>query len=205
MLDEIEDIHTHHDDLSCLEAVGVFPNKTALEAAINDLLVEGFNRRELSLLASEVAAGTELGLVRKPPVELADDPKARRTDYFCPEALGGAEGALIGGFTYVPAAGALWVASAVGGTTIVAAVATVATGGAGLLVGAGLAYWLARRHSRHLQEQLSQGGLLLWVRTRTPELEAKAVEILNKHGAHDVHVHDASRIEPRAADMPSQE
>ena len=193
MSDTIHPVETHHDDLSCREAVGVFPDKTALEAAIDELLIEGFNRRELSLLASATAAERKLGLARKAPEDLADDPSALRTDYFCPEALGGAEGALVGGFTYVPAAGALWVASAVGGTTVVAAVATAATGGVGLLVGAGLAYWLSHRHSSYVQEQIDKGGLLLWVRTRTPELETKAVEILEKHKAHNVHVHDASR------------
>jgi len=35
------------------EAVGVFQNANDLEAAIDDLLSNGFNRAELSLLASE--------------------------------------------------------------------------------------------------------------------------------------------------------
>jgi hypothetical protein len=191
----IQTTELHCDDLACREAVGVFPDKVSLEQAIDELLLEGFDRRELSLLASETSAQSKLGLTRKSPEELADSPRAHRTDYFCPEALGGAEGALVGGFTYLPATGALWVASAFGATTIVTTVATVATGGTGLLVGAGLAYWLARRHSSHLQEQIDQGGLLLWVRTRTPELEAKALRTLEKFNAHNAHVHDASRLE----------
>ena len=40
-----------------------------------------------------------------------------------------------------------------------------------------------------LQEQLDRGGLLLWVRTWDKDREKRAVDILNKHSGHDVHVH----------------
>ncbi len=71
-----------------------------------------------------------------------------------------------------------------------ATVATVASGSIGLLVGAGLAVWLARRHSARIHSQLEDGGLIVWVRTRTEALEASALEILERCGAHNVHIHD---------------
>ena len=66
----------------------------------------------------------------------------------------------------------------------------MASGGIGLLVGTGLAVWLARRHSTHIQSQLEDGGLIVWVRTRTRALESTALEVLGRHGAHHVHAHD---------------
>ena len=41
-----------------------------------------------------------------------------------------------------------------------------------------------------LQAQLDKGGLLLWVRIADASHEQKALEILNRHGGEDVHVHD---------------
>ena len=175
---------------TCREAVGIFADVKPMEGAIDELLLNGFARREISLLASRKAAEGKLGLKHESAADLADDPAAPRTDYFCPEALGGAEGALVGGFTYLPATGAFWIASSVAGTTVAATVATVASGGIGLLVGTGLAVWLARRHSTHIQSQLEDGGLIVWVRTRTRALESAALEVLGRHGAHHVHAHN---------------
>lgn len=87
---------------TCREAVGIYAEAKTMETAIDELLLNGFARREISLLAGRKAAEAKLGLTHKSAAELADDPQAPRTDYFCPEALGGAEGALVGGFTYLP-------------------------------------------------------------------------------------------------------
>ena len=47
-----------------------------------------------------------------------------------------------------------------------------------------------RRYADWLQEQLDRGGILLWVRTDTPEDERKALRILTQHSAHDIHIHE---------------
>ena len=47
-----------------------------------------------------------------------------------------------------------------------------------------------RRHAEWLQEQLDRGGILLWVRTPTAEDERKAMEVLTRYSAHDVHIHE---------------
>jgi hypothetical protein len=70
----------------------------------------------------------------------------------------------------------------------VAAAVTAAAIGGGLLSTA-LGHWLDRRDAEWVQEQLDRGGLLLWVRTPDAERERRAVEILRRHSAHDVHVH----------------
>ena len=43
--------------------------------------------------------------------------------------------------------------------------------------------------ARRLQEQLDHGGLLLWVRTWDVDEEERAIQILERHSARDVHVH----------------
>ena len=53
-----------------------------------------------------------------------------------------------------------------------------------------LARWLDKHHAEHLQEQLDHGGLLLWVRTPDAAAERRALEVLTRHSAHDVHIHE---------------
>ncbi|MGQ0681874.1 MAG: hypothetical protein ACT4OC_05810, partial [Bradyrhizobium sp.] len=55
-------------------------------------------------------------------------------------------------------------------------------------------------HAKHLNEHLAHGGILLWVRTRNMEHERKALDILRRHSAHDVHSHElppAPEVAPR--------
>jgi len=83
------------------EAVGIFASQQDLQAAIDDLLTSGFARCELSLRGAETDA-----TAGQAPEALADDPVTPRIDHFCTEALGDAEGSLIGGFAVLPALGA---------------------------------------------------------------------------------------------------
>lgn len=166
------------------EVVGLFDDYAALEQAVDELLTSGFARCELSLLAEDGAGPG------RSTVQLADDPSAPRTDHFCTEALGNAEGSLVGGFVIVPAFGAAWAAAAAGATTLAATGLALGSGGAGAVLGAALAVLLARRRAADQASQAAAGGQLLWVRTRSPELERRALAILSRHAAHHVHAHD---------------
>jgi hypothetical protein len=72
----------------------------------------------------------------------------------------------------------------------IVAAAVTGTALAGALIGTVLARWLDKHHAEHLQEQLEHGGLLLWVRTPDESAERRALEILTRHSAHDVHIHE---------------
>ncbi len=159
------------------EAVGIFDTYEALEGAVDELLLAGFARCELSLLDRQTGPQ-------------ADDPAARRTDHFCTEALGNAEGALVSGFAIVPAFGTAAAGAAAGVGLLATAGLAIATAGTGALIGAALAALVVRRRQMGFDEQASHGGLLLWVRTTTPALEASALDILRRHAGHHVHAHD---------------
>jgi hypothetical protein len=88
------------------EAVGVFNRSEDLQDAIDELLSSGFDRTELSLLASEHAVEAKLGHRYEKVSALAEDPTVPRAAYVSTEAIGGAEGGLIGGLMYVGAAAA---------------------------------------------------------------------------------------------------
>ena len=98
------------------EAVGIFHRNENLQGAIDELLGSGFHRAELSLLASESTVQEKLGHRYEKASVLADDPTVPRSAYVSTEAIGGAEGGLIGGLVYVGAVVAAGAVVASGGT-----------------------------------------------------------------------------------------
>lgn len=171
------------------EAVAVFSDAEALEAAIDEILSSGFNRADVCVLASEGAVERELGHKYRKVEELEDDAGAAREAYVAREDLGDAQGALIGGFTYIGACAAIGAIVASGGTIVPAIIGAALSGGAGGLLGGALARIVGQHYAGHLQEQMEHGGLLLWVRVHDTAHEERAVAILKRHSGQDVHVH----------------
>ena len=174
------------------EVVGVFDDPDTLQAAIDDLLSAGFDRAELSLLASEEAVEQKLGHAYKKAAEVEDDITLPRSAYVSTESLGDAEGGLISGLVYVGAVATAGAVVATGGTLAAVIGAAAMAGGAGALIGSVLASMIGQHQAKNLQDQLDRGGLLLWVRSWDKDREQRAKAILSKHSAHDVHVHSLS-------------
>lgn len=171
------------------EAVGVFETADDLQNAIDDLLTNGFNRAELSLLASEEAVTKKLGHTYRKVSEMEDDPEAPRIAYVSTATIGDAEGALIGAPLYVAAILAAAVVVVSGGGLAAAIAGAAVAGGAGAAIGAVLARLFGRQQAERIEQQLERGGLLLWVRTWDEEDEKRACAILAENGGKDVHVH----------------
>ncbi len=174
------------------EAVAVFHDAEALQAVIDELQSSGFDRAEISLLASEEAVEDKLGHRYRKAAALEDDPKVPRAAYISLESIGDAEGALIGGLSYIGALAAGGAAVVSGGTLAGAYLAAALVGGAGGLFGSALARLFDYHHADYLQDQLEKGGLLLWVRTRDAAHEQRALGILRRHSGADVHLHELS-------------
>lgn len=171
------------------EAVGVFASASDLQSAIDELLSSGFHRAELSLLAGGDALNEKLAGGFADGRPLGDDPAVPRSAYVSPEAIGDAQGGIVGALVYAGAtvgAGAIVLS---GGAIVAALVAATLVGGAGGICGVLLANWLGDHHGRYLQAQIDHGGLLLWVRTRDAQAEGRALHILRKHSSRDAHVH----------------
>lgn len=174
------------------EAVGLFATADTLQAAIDDLLSSGFDRAELSLLASEEAIESELGHTYRKVGDLEDDDRIPREAYVSQESIGDAEGGLVGGLMYVGAVATAGAIVASGGAVAAMINGAILAGGAGALIGTALATLVGDLHARHLQDHLDRGGLLLWVNIRDAEHEKRAMDILKRHSGQDVHVHDLS-------------
>lgn len=174
------------------EVVAVFHTAESLESAIDELQSSGFDRAEISLLASEQAVEAKLGHRYQRTSELMDAEGVPRSAFVSSAAIGDAEGGLIGGLAYVGATVAAGAVVVAGGALAATIAAALVAGGAGGLIGAVLAKWVGGRHAEYFDEQLERGGLLLWVRAWSPEDEQKAAAILGKHCADKVHVHAIS-------------
>lgn len=171
------------------EVVGIFDRPADLHAAIDDLMLSGFDRSQLSLLADEKTVEEKLGYRYSRAEELADDPRAPRAAYVEDESRGGLEGSLVGVLTYVGATAAAGAVVASGGTIAALIGAAVVAGGTGGVLGTLLAKWVGNHHADYLQDQIDRGGLLLWVRARDDENERRAREILRARSGNDVHTH----------------
>ncbi len=176
------------------EAVGVFHDAESLQTAIDDLLSHGFDRAEISVLAGHDAVARTLGHDYTDVRSLEDDPQVPTTAFVPKESLGDAEGAVIGTFLYLPAVIGT-VAVVASGGTLAAAIAAAAVGaGVGGGIGTLLSRLIERHHANYLEDQLKRGGLLLWVRTRDGDHEARAQEVLKRHSAGDVHLHKLPKL-----------
>ncbi len=171
------------------EAVAVFHSVSDMETAIDELLSNGFDRAEISLLASEETVRQKFSTEPKSTRELEDNPDAPFVPYLARESFGSLEGYAIGLPLYIGAVVGFVPVLASGGAIAVAVAAAAAAGGGGAAIGSILAYMIGKHHADFLEHQLKHGGILLWVRTRDEVHEKRAVDILNRHSADDVHVH----------------
>lgn len=174
------------------EAVGIFDTFEALQKAIYDLMIAGFSRYDISLLADQKVLEAKLGRSYWTAPELADNPDAPRAAFVSEEAIGELEGSIAGGLfflgSYIALAAMLTPAS-----TLAASIATVAIGGGpSVVLGTLLARRVGKHHADHYATQIAHGGILLWVRVGTKEKEALAVKIMTGHSGREIHVHDWS-------------
>ena len=86
--------------------------------------------------------------------------------------------------------GALSVVASGGAVALAAAAAAAGGAVAGGLGGLVLSRYLEEKQAEELEALMISGGLVLWVRVRSPEQEQSAKEILRRHGGEAVRVHE---------------
>ncbi len=167
----------HHQDVA-QRIAGVMPSVQALQSVVDGLETQGFDRAQFGVLANQdaVPAGEDAAA-------LAADPKVRTDADSYPETEGAVSGALIGGLIYVGAAAAAGAVILTGGALGVALAALVAAGGAGGLVGALVTHGFKEDHARLIEDQISRGGVVLWIQPRDQAQADAAVAALKAGGA----------------------
>jgi hypothetical protein len=189
------------DRIKVREVAGVFHSRHAIEDAVEDLLLNGFDRADIDQLASLDEVGRRFGAYVAPEdaADLTASPRRRvftRDDVtvalvITVSVVGAAAGAAVA-FGVLASGGRDWSAGILG------VLAGLAAGTAYALV---IARVFRRDDVQGLETLEFDRGLVLWVRVRTPEREAIAQEILQRNGGRAIRVHEIE-IEKRAEDLP---
>ena len=172
------------------EAVAVFDDERALNAAVDELIQAGLRQEDMSLLAAAKLAADQGSETVE---ELADSADAPRTAFVSSDSR--TEG--LTALASAPGLVAGLAAPAVVGTggaalipTIAATLGSSATGGA---LGLVLARAFGRKHTAYVEQQIRRGGLILWVHAPDPAHDATILGILKRNGGKDVHIHASTR------------
>jgi hypothetical protein len=171
-----------------LEMVGVFSDGNAFEAAAIDLLNSGFRKKDISLLASEKAVVAELGHAYKRVEDIEDTPWLPKAAYVPAEHRRVTEGILFSALFILGAIAATGAVVLAGGPLSLKIVSGMFGAEIGGLIGGALGQSIEQWHAESLEEHLSHGGLLLWVRIRNEDQEKVAREIFTRHSGRDIHV-----------------
>jgi hypothetical protein len=184
------------------EAAGVFQDRDSLEAAVDGLLFAGFDRTDIDVLAGTKELIERLGDVYIAAEDLADVPDAPRAAFLARGEINLALILIPAILTVAGAAAAALVIITTKGTWVEVTMAAIL----GAIVAGSTGAWLTFRLSRRLRAEeiiaeASVGGLILWVRVRSPGQEEEAQRILRSQGARAVRVHEID-LEKRSDDLP---
>jgi hypothetical protein len=155
------------------EAVASFPDREHFRGGVSTLLAAGFDPSDLSVLASH----QPLSAAEGKPGELIAAGLSDEIKYLAPLTVAGI--------------------ILISGGPIAATVAALVGAGLG---GAALKElfddYTAAPHREEFAAALTAGAALLWVRCADPEIELRALRILEESGGRHVHIHGRPAQQP---------
>ena len=191
---EADSRSTGNYDYSVREAVGVFADPAALERAVDELEIAGFDRAALSVFATDETIIDRVGHLYRNVAEVEDNRHVPQAAFAEMDSRVEGEAAAVGiPFFIGSVAGAGVTAIGLGATAAATLAGAVVGGVVGVGFGAVLMSAIVWRRAEQVKEQLAQGGMVLWVSLRDADAERCALQILKKAGARDVHVHEFER------------
>ncbi len=175
------------------EAVGVFADPDALEAAVNQLEGSGLDRASISVLGVDAKAKARVGDFYRAAADIEDDGRMPRAAFVSKGSKGEGKAAAVVVPLYIGGLAGAAAVAASGGALAAAIAATILGGAAGAGLGALLLIAVSQHHARRVEEQLAKGGMVLWVGVRDDAEEQRALAILTQAGGRDVHAHAIQR------------
>jgi hypothetical protein len=184
------------------EVAGVFHSYEALDAAVEGLLLAGFDRADIDRMAPIDEVRDKVGAVYIASEELADVPHAPRQPIVLPADTGATTALVASVAAGAAGLGMALVAVMLDYTLVQGAVAAliVAIVAGGVAAIATLRIF-KREKITGLDTFMTERGIVLWVRVRTPEREEIAQKVLSDHGARAIRVHEIE-IDKTAEDLP---
>jgi hypothetical protein len=173
------------------EAVGVFSSEKSFVNAVNELYSAGFSPEELETVSCYKKVTKELGHDFSKVEEIEDAPNVSRFHVIPEEINGGINEMLISSPILLGVILAFFISTAAGLSFSVVLVISVFVGVCCAFFGFFLVKIAQRGHIKYIEEQLSQGGLPLWINLEGADKDRieMALKILIDHKAYDVHIH----------------
>ena len=185
------DLRSDSDVVLVREVVGTVRSREELDAVADRLTMSGFDRSDISLMASHDAVVSKLKAIYRDPVEIAEAPDLPRRDLVTRDDVSSVSAVVFGTLVSVGSLGAALAVIASGGA-LAAIVAAAATGGAAATaIGKVIRDRIVERlDAATLESDLLHGGLVVFVRARDSERQEKAMAIMRACGLRNVHVHE---------------
>ena len=183
------------------EVAGIVRTPETLDDVVDALELAGFDRADIDVMADIDTIRERFGAVFVPVEELADIPSTPRRAFVQRDDASLLRAGAFGALFYVGATvAALGVVASGGGLAAAlaaAAAAGTASGGIGVLA----TRFLNQDRAKLVETMVMEGGLVLWVRVRTPEQERRAAQIMREHGVDAIRTHEITR-DKRLEDVP---
>ena len=159
-------------------AFGIYPNNSAAERAVDQLIAAGFSNQDVSVLMSDRQGAKDFAAEKNTKA-----PEGATTGVGVGGAVGGTLGLLAGiGALAIPGVGPLIAAGPIMGALAGLGVGGAVGGIVGALVGLGIPEYEAKRYAGRVKD----GGVLLSVHCDSSEEVSRAKDILKATGAEDI-------------------
>ena len=184
------------------EVVGVVHSQEELDAVTDRLTRAGFDRSDIDLMASRDTVLRKLNAVYADPTVVADVPDVPRRDLVMRDDVVASSALVFGTLIAIGSLGAALPIIASGGAVAAAVAAAVAGGAAATAIAKPIRdHIVGQADAKQLEDELRLGGLVVFVRVRSPEREAEALAIMRDCGARNVHVHEVN-LNRKLDDIP---
>jgi len=156
------------------EVAGIFHARDALDAAAHELLLAGFDRADVDVVASLDQIRERIGPFYVAPEELADVPRTPRRPLIDRGDIGVFKVVVAGTLGAIAAGATLFLMMMQSGAgngeiAVAATLVGIVTAGAGFLLASRI---FGGDEAQGLDALMAKRGLILWARARSPEQEA---------------------------------
>jgi len=173
------------------EVVGTVNSREDLDALVDRLTTSGFDRGDISLMASHEAVVWKLRAIYRDPVEVAEAPDLPRRDLVTRDDVSSVSAVVFGTLVSIGSLGAALPIIASGGALAAIVAAALTGGAAATAIGKVIRDRIVKGlDAATLENDLLHGGLVVFIRARDPEREELAMAIMRDCGARNVHVHE---------------
>ncbi len=159
-------------------AFGIFPSRSAAEAAVDQLIAAGFSNDDVSVLMSDSKGSKEFASEKNTKA-----PEGTTTGVVSGGTIGGTLGLLAGlGALAIPGVGPLIAAGPIMGALAGLGIGGAVGGLVGALVGMGIPEYEAKRYEGRVKD----GGILVSVHCDSSDEVGRAKDVLKAAGGEDI-------------------